>query len=210
MENQELSIGSLLHFAWNTWKSKMGFFIVFFLAFFLIPIFMHCFAHYVMHLGYKGLSVFLIIAQWFVSIVFIMGAIKVCLKCVDNEEPSFNDLYQSTPLFLKYFFGHVLYGLVVTIGFLLLVIPGIYWGMKYFLIPYYIIDKRVGPLEAFVLSGKATIGAKWNLFGLVLVLVFINLLGALALGVGLLITTPLTLLCYTAAYRKLESRMVEG
>jgi len=210
VDNKRLSLGKLFSFAWNTWKSRFPFFLGFFLVVFLVPALL--FFLWIGAIGLKlevfGFIVF--ISQGFFLMILYMGAIKVCLKCVDKELLSFRELYRSTPLFFKFFFGYVLYNLLVFVGLMFFVIPGIYWATKYCLIPYFIIDKKVGPLEAMVLSGKATEGVKLKLLGLIIVFKLINLLGILAFFVGLFFTIPLSILCFTAAYRKLESKMVEG
>lgn len=87
----------------------------------------------------------------------------------------------------------------LLIGFLLL-IPAIFLGLLYsFAIPI-VVDRRIEFWPAMEASRKIVI-KKWLpllLFGLVLGL--INFAGALACGLGLLFTAPLTLCAWAAAY----------
>ena len=55
-------------------------------------------------------------------------------------------------------------------------------------------------------SSRITRGHKWPLFGFVLMLVLINLLGALALIVGLLVSVPVSTLAFAHAYRVLGGK----
>jgi uncharacterized membrane protein len=55
-------------------------------------------------------------------------------------------------------------------------------------------------------SKRITYGYKWPLLGFALVLALINLLGLLALVVGLLVSIPVTTLAFVHAYRALSNR----
>jgi uncharacterized membrane protein len=68
----------------------------------------------------------------------------------------------------------------------------------------FVIDRELGPIAALKESYRITLGHKWPLLGLMVVLGLINLLGLLALVVGLLVSAPVTLLAYTHAYRVLS------
>ena len=55
-------------------------------------------------------------------------------------------------------------------------------------------------------SHRLTRGHKWQLFGFVLLLLLINLLGLLALVVGLLVSIPVSTLAFVHAYRVLGGK----
>ena len=90
--------------------------------------------------------------------------------------------------------------ILIILGLLLLVVPGVYLMVGYILAPWFVLDRRVGFWEAMQLS-RRTVQPHWfELFGLFLMIILINLLGALALGVGLLVTIPVSWCALTAAY----------
>jgi len=95
----------------------------------------------------------------------------------------------------------------VAFGFILLVVPGIYWAIKYSFSELLFIDKEIGIKEAFNLSGKMTQGIKWQLILFGLAILGINILGVLALGVGLIVTVPLSILSNLLLYTHLLSRL---
>jgi uncharacterized membrane protein len=68
-----------------------------------------------------------------------------------------------------------------------------------------IIDKQAGPIEALQQSWEMTRGSAWNLVLLGLLLGLVNMLGMLAIGLGMLVTAPLSLVAMGYAYRRLES-----
>jgi len=55
-------------------------------------------------------------------------------------------------------------------------------------------------------SNRITRGHKWQLFGFVLLLLLINLLGLLALVVGILVSIPVSTLAFVHAYRVLGGK----
>jgi uncharacterized membrane protein len=98
-----------------------------------------------------------------------------------------------------------LQALIVIGGFILLIIPGIFFALRLQFTCYLIVDKNLGPVEAVKTSWKITKGNAWNLFFLGILLGLINILGLLCLIVGLFVTVPLTMLATTFVYRKLLS-----
>ncbi len=156
--------------------------------------------------GLMGFSFVIMIAGAVVKTVNAMGLIRIPLSLIDKKETSIKDLFTCFPLFLKYIASNILYALIFIGGLILLIVPGIIWALKYIFWSYAIIDKNMGPIEAIKYSGKITQGAKWKLFCFFLVLVGVNLLGALALIIGLAVTIPLSITAYAHVYRTLANR----
>lgn len=137
------------------------------------------------------------------GIILEMGLIKISLKLYDQEKPKFSDLFSQYPLFFKMLFGSIFYGLIIILGLILLIIPGIIFAVKFYLFEYFIVDKGLGPIEALKRSWRVTGGATGNLFLFLLLVTAINLLGVLVFSIGLLITVPITALATVFVYRKL-------
>jgi uncharacterized membrane protein len=143
------------------------------------------------------------IISWILGIILGMGIIKISLKLYDREKPKFSDLFSQYPLFFKMLFGSIFYGLIIILGLILLIIPGIIFAVRFYLFEYLIVDKGLGPIEALKRSWRVTGGATGNLFLFLLLVTAINLLGVLAFSIGLLITVPITALATVFVYRKL-------
>jgi uncharacterized membrane protein len=77
----------------------------------------------------------------------------------------------------------------------------------FMLTPFIVIERAFGPIEAMKESHRLTYGHKWKLLGFTLLLLLINLLGALALIVGLLVTIPVSTLAFVHAYRVLGGKV---
>jgi uncharacterized membrane protein len=108
--------------------------------------------------------------------------------------------------FWKYLGASILLGLAVGIGFVLLIVPGIIFVLMFLFSTFLVIDRELGPIEAMKESNRITYSHKWRLLGFTLVLLLINLLGAIALLVGLLVTIPVSSLAFTHVYRALSGR----
>jgi hypothetical protein len=205
--NNTFSSGEALRFGWNTFKSRVGFILLIVLIIFGIN-----FAFGFISGMFDEESVLQLpvgIVSYAVQLLLQMGMINIALKFVDGQKPEVADLFNVYPLALKFFGGSLLYGVMVTIGFILLIIPGIYLALKYALFSYYIIDKGLGPIAALKASGEATQGNKWNLLGFYLLCVLINIVGVLLIFIGLVVTIPVTALAMAFVYRRL-SKAVGG
>jgi len=88
--------------------------------------------------------------------------------------------------------------------FLVLLPLTVIWAIKYQFFGYLIVDRGLGPVEAIRKSAGVTDGAKVDLFLFGLLIAGINLLGMLALVVGLFVTLPLSLIAYAHVYRRLS------
>lgn len=149
-------------------------------------------------------SVLIGIVVWIIQLVISMGMVKIALKFADNQKGSLSDLYTQYPLFFKFLFASIISGIIVLIGFILLIIPGIIFSIRLKFVNYLIIDKGLGPIEAIKVSWAMTKGSFWNLIKLNLAVLGLNILGLLALIVGLLWTIPTTSIAEAFVYRKLS------
>jgi len=142
-----------------------------------------------------------------VQILVGIGLLKILLNFHDAKPVEIADLFKHLPLFWRYLFGSILYALIVFGGTLLFVVPGVIWALKYEFYGYLIVDKGLGPVEALKESGRLTQGVKWQLFGLGLVLMAIQLIGFICFVVGLLVTIPIGMLAVTRVYRVLAGHI---
>lgn len=69
---------------------------------------------------------------------------------------------------------------------------------------YAVVDRSLGPIDALKNSVRITKGARLKMIGLLLLLGLINVAGALALFVGLLVTIPLSMIAIVHVYRALS------
>ncbi|HYM65046.1 MAG TPA: YciC family protein [Candidatus Sulfotelmatobacter sp.] len=143
--------------------------------------------------------------MWVVNAVISMGIINITLMLVDKKKPKLQDIYYKKKIF-NYILASIIRGVILVVGFLLLIIPGIIFAIKLQYSEYLIVDKGYDAVDSIKGSWEMTKGVKWNLFLFGLLLGLINILGFLCLLVGLLITVPLSMVANAYVYRKLLSQ----
>lgn len=133
-----------------------------------------------------------------------IAVIMLYLKLYDDTETAtIGDAWQPQ-LFWPFLGASLLIGIMVFIGLLIFVIPGIIVAMVFYFTTYIVVDKNLGPINALKESARITEGHRWRLFLFSLAVVGINLVGALVFFVGLFITVPITALALIHIYRTLE------
>jgi hypothetical protein len=145
---------------------------------------------------------------WVFDMAVGMGILRMTLRFVDGEKGELVDLFSTIPLIFKYLVASIVVGFVVTVGFCLLILPGIYWSVRLYMFPWVLVDKDVGPFEALRQSWEMTRGSFWNLILLGVLLCGINILGTIALLLGLLVTIPLSVVAVGYAYRRMEEATI--
>lgn len=138
-----------------------------------------------------------------VNILFLIGFTNVALKVARGEKPLFADFWNRFGVYFKMLGANVLYTLLVLVGLVLFIVPGIYFAIKFGFYPYMVVDKGAGPIDALKLSSKATEGVKWDLLGWFIVAILISLAGVLVFLVGLLAALPIVWIAQAYIYRKL-------
>ncbi len=134
---------------------------------------------------------------------FYAGYSIVAFKIMLQEPFQFSDFFRGFTYFLPLFLASLASSVLVAIGFAFLLLPGIYLAVSYMFTTFLVIDYRMEFWQAMEISRKI-ISRNWFAFLLfALVLCFINVLGALALGIGLLVTLPVTSCAVAIAYKEI-------
>ncbi len=95
----------------------------------------------------------------------------------------------------------VLMSILVTIGFLLLIIPGIYLSLAYIFAVPLVVEKNLGIWDAMETSRKAVTSHWFKLFFLFLIMSIILIISALPFGIGLIWTYPMAVAMMGVMYR---------
>ncbi len=88
------------------------------------------------------------------------------------------------------------------LGFLFLIIPGIYFAVAYSFSLLFVVFLKMDFWPAMEASRKIISKNFWSFLGFFIILSLINILGILALGLGFLFTIPAT---YCMVYAAFES-----
>lgn len=102
---------------------------------------------------------------------------------------------------LPIFLLTVLMYLLIAIGFVLLIIPGIYLGVSYYLALPLLVEKNLGVWAALETSRQAVTKRWFAIFGLFLVLGLINFATIFTLFIGMIWTVPMSVIAFGILYR---------
>jgi len=192
-----------ISFGWKTTKKNIKFFAILLLILFSISIS----STYIEDIAKKkSPSLYLLTNAFFffVTTILEMGLIKIWLNFSVNIPSKFSDLFSQYRLFFSYFFATLLYNLIVVLGLLCFVIPGIFLGVRLSFFRYFIIDKNLKIGESLKESWQITRGNFWNLFLFYLLCGLIGILGLICFFIGLFWAIPTTEIATAFIYRKLE------
>ncbi len=122
-------------------------------------------------------------------------------KLETSESIEIGDFFKSFDFILHLFLVGLVGGLLAGIGFILLVIPGIWFSVAIGFASLFVVFAGMEFWDAIETSVKV-INKKWfHFFAMFLLLFILNFFGALLLGLGLLITIPVTYAVIYASYR---------
>ncbi len=211
---KDFNIEEAISFGWNTMKSNFWFFFgIIWIAFgvsFFCALIMQLIIFSARH-SLTGIIIFILVIIYIIAVavnaLIQMGYINVALKLCRNEKPKLSDFLSQYPLIIDFLIASLLYGLIMMAGFILLIVPGIIWGIKFQFYGYFIIEQKCGPIEALKKSSELTENIKGKLFIFGLVIYGINLLGAMAIVIGTFFALPTTLVAYTKVYRELLGQL---
>lgn len=203
---KDFSIGDAVSFGWNAMKTNLGFFIPAVLILWVagaIPGGIQSMSMYMSSAAAALWSALFGLVGFVVSLFVTMAQIRIGLKFCSGEKADFPDLVSDYRRFLDFLIGSILFGLIVLGGLILLIIPGIYWAVRYHFYGYLILDQGMSPVDAIKRSGQLTRGVWWHLFGFWLAIFGIAFLGLIACCVGLLFAIPVMIVATAYVYRTL-------
>ncbi len=101
--------------------------------------------------------------------------------------------------------GLIILGLGGVVGVVLIIALNLLWG----LFPFVLLDENTHAFRAIGTSWDLVSKHFWSYFGLKVASLIINIIGLLLLGIGLLVTIPLTAMADAYAYRFLSGQKVK-
>ena len=142
--------------------------------------------------------------------LFSIGTTALYLTAHRNsQDASFGQLWNPAP-FWRYLGITLIGGILTILGLILFIVPGIIIAIAFSFSGILVIEKGMGPIAALKESARLTRGHRMELFKLGLASLGINILGALALLVGLFVAIPLTSIAFIHAYRAIAGKEESG
>ncbi|MGC4934394.1 hypothetical protein ACLQ3C_12005 [Gordonia sp. DT30] len=204
----QLEIGVALTYGWNKYKANAGNWILFTLITFVVVGLINGAVrgfHY--DSVFNGQSIVASLVSGILSVLVEAAFTRGALNELDGRKPAFGDFFNWNNL-AQVFLAAILVWAITTIGFILIIIPGL---IATFLLWYtlaFAIDRDLSATDAIKGSFELTSKNVGTLLLLAIVVVLLNIVGAVLCLVGLLVTGPVTLIASTYAYRVLSGGVV--
>ncbi|RYD31404.1 MAG: hypothetical protein EOP85_22795 [Verrucomicrobiaceae bacterium] len=144
------------------------------------------------------------IANHLISMFLSLGFVRIGLNIASGHEFSVSMLFGEGKKLIPAVGAGILYSLMVVIGCLLLIVPGVYLAIRYGQYMNAMVDRNLGVMESFRYSSSITTNNRWNLFLLAILCFLIALAGVVALCVGVVFAVPVAWLSTVVAYRWLQ------
>ena len=137
-----------------------------------------------------------------INFAITTGLVSAALQTVDGRRLTFGDFFR-VPNFGQALLAAVIMAILTVVGFILLIIPGLVvlvLGMFYL---QFAIDRRLRAVDAIRSSFRLVVDNLGVALVLILASVGVLILGAIALGVGLLVAIPMVGIATVFVYRRL-------
>jgi uncharacterized membrane protein len=193
MQGYHFSISDTINEAWAIMKKNIGQFIVLGLISLVVAF------------GVSLIPVVGSIVSLAVTPALIAGFIIVAWDADRGHQVSINRFFEGFSRLSEFLPVYLLGLLFIFIGFALLIIPGIYLVVCYMLIvPFALFSQPNQQLVQMLENNRKVISKNWfTFFGFVIVIGLLNLAGLILCGIGLLVTLPLTYICFYVLFKRI-------
>ncbi len=140
------------------------------------------------------------------SLTFLAGLTTIGVRRVAAQSFSWKLVFSGFSRLLSVTVAGFLMLLLITCGFFLLVLPGVYLAVGYSLALPLIVDKGLGPWQAMEMSRRAVQQKWWRIFTAYLLMYLVYFLSMIPFGIGMIWTVPMFFTLTGVTYRLLFGR----
>ena len=202
-----MSVGDAVSYGWSAYWKNVGPMVVIALVIFGINLVFSAIGRASDSFAFQLL--FQLIG-WLIGLFLALGWFRVALEITRGTRPEVGDVFKAEG-YGPYIVASIVFGIGFFIGLILFVIPGIIFAVVFGFYGFVAAEQGNAAVAMDTLKRSADItrGHRWQLFGLAIVLLLINLVGLLACGVGLLFTSGITIIAWAYTYRRLSGESIE-
>lgn len=144
--------------------------------------------------------------------VFVAGPIGygtqwVFLKAVRGEHIEIRDMFS---VFQKNYWNaviaNIVVGVIVGLGIVMLIVPGIIFACRLAFVPYLVIDREMDVMDALRASWDMTRGYGWQIFFMGFLAIFIVIAGLIVLLVGVFVSGMWIAASFASIYHAVETQ----
>ena len=137
----------------------------------------------------------------FLSVIFTAGLLYMGVRKVSGDDISWKMVFEGFSYTGQIVLATLLQTILIGIGLLLLVLPGIYLIVGYGLTLPLILDRKMSAWEAMETSRKAIHKVWWKVAGAFFLMSCIYMVSTIPLGIGLIWTVPMFAVLIGVVYR---------
>ncbi len=145
------------------------------------------------------------VVQTLLSAFFHMGFITITLKIIRGQTAEINDLFSNFEKLATGFLLQLLLTVAITIGLLMLVVPGVILALMSCLSMWFVVDRNMSVVDSIKASFEATRGSLLNLFIFGVIAMALSIVGSIPCGLGLLVVVPVLSLAASHIYMALTA-----
>lgn len=132
-----------------------------------------------------------------------LGVLMISIYRATNHSHSYRLIFQYFSKYGVLYKGSLLSTLLMCLGFVLFILPGIYLMVCYSFVLPLIGNRQLSVWQALEVSRKAVTKHWFKIFGIHLLLGLIIVISAIPLGIGLIWSVPFTYMVFGILYRNI-------
>lgn len=160
---KKIDIMELLKTSWGILKENAMFFVLYYGLFLGVGAVIGIFAVVSILLKMPLLLFFVPLILLGLVLVTMPGLMIGTLKAVDGQKPEFKDLFSHTEMILPVMITAIVVAFISWLGMLFLILPGIYLAMVHMFAVYFVVDKKVSPMDSLKASREMVKGGLGSL-----------------------------------------------
>lgn len=133
------------------------------------------------------------------------GANYAYLRAARGDKLEIKDMFAAFQNYWNAVLANLLVTVIVAIGFVLIIVPGIIFACKLAFTPYLVVDRKMDVIEAVKTSWRMTSGHAWKVFLIGLLGIPIAIAGLICLGVGVIIAGMWIYLALASLYHSVST-----
>jgi uncharacterized membrane protein len=122
------------------------------------------------------------------------------LKAARRDKLEIKNMFEAFQNYWNAVLASLLVSVIVVIGLILLIVPGIIFACKLAFTPYLVVDRKMGVIEAVKHSWNMTGGYTWKVFLTGLLAIPIVIAGLIVFGVGVIISIMWINMAFASLY----------
>jgi len=125
-----------------------------------------------------GMGAGLALVVGIIALIFSLLQIILVFRVAQGRKPDIGDIWEEfKKVWFKLLLLVIVMGLIVVVGFILLIIPGVIFLWRFFFAPYVMLDHGTGVEESLRRSWRMTKGFGWPIYSVILLGLLMGLSG---------------------------------